>query len=167
MTRREWLTMLAALAYPANPAAAGQAFRVFEPMLADMPDGAFTRASLDAVVLAPRKMAIPSYDEIRNPLAAWWRENRPYPTALPGPRPPERHAPTEAECAHVSRLVRAFTAERAGVSASMHTDDPLRPPARYLRPDELAAAYRQQAASADPVQRGIAEARIKGLGERV
>jgi hypothetical protein len=108
--RDEWLSMLANLTYPANPAHAAQAFRGWKPLLADLPDRAFTRASLEEVVLAPRKMAIPSYDEIRKPLSAWWRDNRPM-RALAAPRMPDPVSKTPADHEAVAAAARAAIAE--------------------------------------------------------
>ena len=104
--RNKWFASLASLTYPQSPEHAAEAFRAYLPMTAYLPDGAFTQRSLEAVVMAPRKMAIPSYDEICKPLGTWWRENRPFVTALPTPSEPRRVPPTAEERAVVSALTR-------------------------------------------------------------
>jgi hypothetical protein len=78
--RLKWIATLAALVYPQEVSKAADALKAFLPLLSDLPDGAFSAASLEAVVMAPRRMAIPSYDELRTPLAQWWSDHRPQST---------------------------------------------------------------------------------------
>ena len=73
--RLKWIATLAALVYPQEVSKAADALKAFLHLLADLPDGAFSAASLEAVVMAPRRMAIPSYDELRGPLAQWWQSH--------------------------------------------------------------------------------------------
>ena len=117
--RGAWLTELAALCYPQAPGQAMRAFRAYMPMLADMPDGAFTDDSLEIAATAPRRMAIPSYDEVRKPLSAWWRENFPRERALPAPREPDRAPPTADEVAAVTARV------QQALSGLRQTDEPV------------------------------------------
>jgi hypothetical protein len=109
--RRKWFASLASLTYPASPGRAAEAFKAYLPMLADMPDAAFTQRSLEAVVDSPRKMAIPAFDEVRKPLRTWWRDNRPFVTALPAPREPDRPPPTEVERGVIAALTRKALGE--------------------------------------------------------
>lgn len=83
--KRKWLAMLAPLVSPSFPDAAAEALMSFAPFLDDIPEGAFTRRSLEAVVASNRRQSVPSLDELRIPLLAWWRENQPEATALEGP----------------------------------------------------------------------------------
>jgi len=83
--RRKWLGMLATLVSPAFPADATAALLAYLPFLDDIPEGAFTRRSLEAVVASNRRQSVPSLDELRIPLLAWWRDNQPEGAVLEGP----------------------------------------------------------------------------------
>lgn len=139
MTRTEWFKILAVLAYPAAPEKAEIAFVAFIPWFKDLPDAAFTSESIDHVITSPRKMAIPSYDEVRKPLAAWWRDNRAaevrlasdYPQ-LPGPTPEEKRAPTDIEKAAVANMVEAFKAYQTRRSSAVNLPEHSRPKPQYL-----------------------------------
>ena len=87
--RIKWLGVLAKLVTPNDPAKAFSAMEAYLPFLADLPDSAFCRASLEAVAMAHRRLHIPDLSEIKGPLSAWWRENRPRPTAIAAPAKPE------------------------------------------------------------------------------
>lgn len=154
--RRKWFAQLASLTYPASPGQAAEAFKVYMPMLAGIPDGAFTTRSLEAVATSPRKMAIPSYDEVAKPLGAWWRENRPFQTALPAPVIPDRVPPTEEEHA----VVAALTREAVGILAQATADRPaarrdIRP---HYTPDEALLTECEKAAEKYP-RRGTRDTR--------
>ena len=84
-TRIKWLGLLAKLCTPGDPSRAFAALEAYVPFLADLPDAAFTRASLEHVALTPRRLHIPDLSEVKTPLNAWWRDNRPTRTALPPP----------------------------------------------------------------------------------
>ena len=116
--RVEWLGMLAKLATPADPAKAFAAMRAYLPFLADMPDAAFTSASLEHVAMTPKRLHIPDLSEVKGPLSAWWRDNRPARTALPAPAAkPEtpRAEPTAAERDAVARTMRTYLGQVAPV----------------------------------------------------
>jgi len=80
--RRRWAGAVAKLVYPLDPPRCAKALVDYLPLLADLPTEAFTPASAEAVALAERRMAFPSYDEIAKPLRAWWKENRPVPAMI-------------------------------------------------------------------------------------
>lgn len=86
--RVQWLGLLAKLVTPGDPTKSFAAMDAFFPFLADLPDDAFTRASLEHVAMAPRRLHIPDLREVKEPLAAWWRDNKPARRPLPAP-PPE------------------------------------------------------------------------------
>lgn len=129
--REGWCAQLAKLTYPINPEVAARAFASYLKLLEDMPDAAFTVRSLEAVATAPRRMTIPSYDEVRGPLAKWWRENRPHALGLPPPPIATRDLATEAERLVVADKVAAFKAELAARAVDRAEG---RPPGRALRP---------------------------------
>jgi hypothetical protein len=99
--RRKWLAMLAKLTAPMHPVEATKALCDMLPFLADMPDAAFTLASLEHVAASCRH-GCPNFGDLRAPLAEWWHDNRPAPTnLLAGPTPQqdrERTAATQAQC---------------------------------------------------------------------
>jgi hypothetical protein len=94
--RIKWLGLLAKLATPGDPVKAFAAFEAYLPFLDALPDEAFTRASLEAVAMAPKRLHIPDLSEVKGPLQAWWRENGPRRVALPAP-PPEPAPQISAE----------------------------------------------------------------------
>jgi hypothetical protein len=116
--QKKWTAFAAKLVYPTDPPRAAAALLVFLPLF-KLPDDSFTVASAEAVAMGPRRLAIPSFDEVAVPLFAWWRDHRPdrhaiqaasspYP-ALPGPVLPDR--PTDEAKAAVAAVVAAFVAE--------------------------------------------------------
>ena len=151
--RKRWFTQLASLTYPASPGQAAEAFKPYLAMFSDMTDEAFTRASLEFVVCSPRKMAIPSYDEIRKPLSSWWREHRPLLQALPAPVEPTRAPPTPEEIAAVSALTRQakqyLTDSMASRNDGATKDKP--PRAQYLSDGHLLTLYDEQAKLGGPL----------------
>ena len=108
--RAQWLSMLAKLTSPMESSAAAQAFAAYVPMLQQFPPEAFTIASLEHVA-ANCRHGVPTYADLREHLSAWWRDNRPRPTALAAPLPEPRGAPTDEERAYVRNLVTNLTAE--------------------------------------------------------
>jgi hypothetical protein len=176
VTRTEWFKVLATLAYPAAPEKAEIAFVAFIPWFKDLPDAAFTKDSIDHVITSPRKMAIPSYDEIRKPLAAWWRDNRPaavrlaseYPL-LPGPAPHEKREPTEVEKAAVADVVAAFKATGVKRSSTFAVPEENRPKAIHLNDEALLANYEHQANDENnlPHIRRLAEFRARALRQKL
>ena len=166
--RSKWFAQLASLTYPQSPGQAAEAFKPYLPMFSDMTDEAFTRASLEAVATSPRKMAIPSYDEIRKPLASWWRDNRPFQPTLPAPIIPDRVPPTEAEKAIVSALTReakAILAEAIAVKAA-GGKPPSPPRTHYLGEAHLLAEYESKAKLGGPLA-GAAQMRADGLRRKM
>ena len=104
--RATWIAALAKLTTPHDAERAAQAMSAYMPFLVELPEAAFTLASMRHVAMAPRRMMIPDLREVLDPLNAWWRENRPARPALPAPRakPEEAHEPvSEAERQAVRR----------------------------------------------------------------
>lgn len=156
--RTKWLAMLASLTYPASPGQAAEAFQPYLPLLRDLPAAAFTQRSLEAVASAPRKMAIPSFDEVRKPLAAWWKDHRPSPRALPEPLPTKRDPPTDEEIAAVREAV-------AGLVAELQVPDPKSTPklrSLVLSDEALLVAYEQLAKQDTPAS-AAAQVRVDML----
>ena len=137
-----WVAALAKLTTPHDAERAASAMLAYMPFLAELPDQAFTLASLRYVAMQERRMMIPDLREVLTPLEAWWRENRPSRTALPSPRrtPEEeqRRPPTDAERAAVRQALVKFRSERSAAEAVVV---PIR--ARHLSDDELAKARTQ------------------------
>ena len=112
--RTSWCAIVAALVYPIDPPRAGKAMTAYLPLLARLPDEAFCARSAEIVALAPRRMAIPSYDEVANPLFGYWRDHRPdrHQIAQAGvkmlPAPVRAAGPTDAEIAAVEATVNSF-----------------------------------------------------------
>lgn len=107
--RKEWIGMLARMASPVDPVKATAAMLHYVPLLSDMPDEAFNAASLEAVAMAPRRLHIPDLREVKEPLAAWWRENKPRPRAIAAPaEDEERHEVSAEERAAVAQQLREF-----------------------------------------------------------
>lgn len=75
--RKEWIAMLARVSSPVDPVKATQALLHYLPLLTDLPNEAFTRASLEAVAMSPQALHIRNLREVKEPLAAWWKDNRP------------------------------------------------------------------------------------------
>lgn len=83
--RREWLAMLARVSTPHDPVKAMEAMLHYLPFMSDLPDQAFTPASLEAVAMSGQSLHMRTLKEVKEPLQAWWRDNRPPRTALPPP----------------------------------------------------------------------------------
>jgi len=111
--RREWLAMLARMSTPHDPVKAMEAMLHYLPLLSDLPEAAFTPASLEAVAMAPQNLHIRTLREVKEPLATWWRDNGPRRVALPAPPPePESQiSPEEREA--VRRQIAALADELA------------------------------------------------------
>jgi hypothetical protein len=175
MTRAEWFTALAALAFPSDAKRAEKALMPFMPWLDDMPAGAFTRESLHHVITSPRKMAIPSYDEIRKPLAWWWWDQKRTPEQRLGldeyPRleTTPRRAPTDLERHIAAETVRTLKIEIAEKSHAAPIDETLRPLPRTLSDQHLLIEYQRVASDVrlSAIQRRAAEARVAGLRARL
>jgi hypothetical protein len=120
---RDWLKALGTLTVGnANAAEADARLNAYAPLLMSRFDAAaFTAESLEHV--AGNCKFFPAYGELVEHLAAWWKENRPRETrlAIAGPRVPmqtesgrlEGEGPSEEEREAVSRIVKAFVAERS------------------------------------------------------
>jgi len=118
MDRVKWLGMLAKLGTPADPVKAFQALEAYLPFLAELPNEAFTLASLEHVAMTPKRLHIPDLSEVKAPLLAWWRDNRPARTALSAPvakHEQPRAEPTAAEREAVARTMRTYLGQVAPV----------------------------------------------------
>jgi hypothetical protein len=114
--RATWIAALAKLTTPHDAERAAQAMSAYMPFLCELPEAAFTLASMRHVAMAQRRMMIPDLREVLDPLEAWWRENRPARAALPAPRvkPEEPDVPVSAEeRAAVARQFREYLANVA------------------------------------------------------
>lgn len=168
MSRREWFSCLAKLVYPHHPASAVDAFRAYLPLLADIPDAAFTAQSLEAVARSPRRLALPDFDEVSTALRRWWRDNGPSSNRFPqiAYQPPEKPAPpTPDELDAVSVKLTAWRQEAAAQRSDRIPErETVRP--CYLPPDHLIAAYKRQwhEARSDSMARSIAAAALARWG---
>jgi hypothetical protein len=108
--RATWLAALAKLTTPHDAERAAGAMSAYMPFLAEIPEAAFTLASMRHVAMQERRMMIPDLREVIEPLQAWWRENGPRRTAIAAPvKPPEpeQHVSAE-ERASVARQLAAL-----------------------------------------------------------
>lgn len=112
--RMLWVAALAKLTTPHDAERAASAMSAYEPFLAELPEAAFTLASMRHVAMSPRRMMIPDLREVVEPLQAWWKENGPRRTALPAPAKPkaeaEEYSATPEERAAVAAQFRAYLA---------------------------------------------------------
>jgi hypothetical protein len=83
--RASWLAALAKLTTPHDAERAAAAMSAYMPFLAELPEAAFTLASMRHVAMQERRMMIPDLREVLDPLQAWWRENGPRRTAIAAP----------------------------------------------------------------------------------
>ena len=116
--RITWLGMLAKLGTPADPVKALQAMEAYLPFLAELPDAAFTLASLEHVAMTAKRLHIPDLSEVKGPMSAWWRDTRPARTALPAltaKHEQPRAEPTQAEREAVARTMRTYLGQVAPV----------------------------------------------------
>jgi hypothetical protein len=140
---RKWLVALGILtAGNMSRAEAEMKLRAYVPLLQDrFPPEAFTQASLEAV--ASRCRFFPSYADVGDYLADWWKAHRPAPPALPPPPVVERPPPTPEELAHVRECVATIVANMRSTAILADTvgrsfDVPLpRPGPRHLTPEQL------------------------------
>ena len=148
--RRQWCAMVAKLVYPVDPARCGAALVGYLPLLRDLPDEAFNAHSVEAVALADRRMAFPSYDEVAKPLRAWWRDNRPAEQRFPAltrAREEPRRPPTPEEVAYVEARVK----EALAICAANRRPETQRPvKAAHLTPDQLRENVRRTGAVMPP-----------------
>lgn len=79
--RQKWCAMLAKLCAPMDAVKAVEGLIAMLPMLADLPDEAFTDRSLTHV--ASKAKRCPTYSELRAWMDEWWEANKPAPPALP------------------------------------------------------------------------------------
>ena len=132
-----WVAALAKLTTPHDAERAAAAMMAYMPFLAELPDQAFTLASMRHVAMQERRMMIPDLREVLDPLQSHWRDNRPARAALPSPRqrPEERQRqpPTDAERLAVRLALDPFRSKRETATVV-----PIR--ATPLAPDVLAAA---------------------------
>jgi hypothetical protein len=121
--RREWLAMLARMTTPHDPVKAMEAMLHYLPLMTDLPEAAFTPASLEAVAMAPQNLHIRTMREVKEPLAAWWRDNGPRRVALPAPPPEPVSQVSAEERASVARQI-------AALADSLAPREPQRPKVR-------------------------------------
>lgn len=135
--RLSWVAALAKLTTPHDAERAAAAMSAYMAFLVDLPEQAFTLASMRHVAMQERRMMIPDLREVLDPLTAWWRDNRPSRTALPSPSAaePERAPPTDAERAAVRQALATWRSNRPSETAKVV---PIR--ANHLAPDALALA---------------------------
>ena len=127
--QRKWCFLLAKLIYPFDSERAGKSLAIYVP-ITKLPPEAFTPESAEAVVMAPRRLAIPSYDEVAKPLFAWWRDNRPARVAItygaqsrPAiPAPSRRGGPTDDERDAVTETVQSIVADLSAKSGRARPD---------------------------------------------
>lgn len=111
--RASWIAALAKLTTPHDAERAAAAMSAYMPFLLEVPEAAFTLASMRHVATSPRRMMIPDLSEVLNPLEAWWRENGPRRTAIAAPAKPAEpeQCATPEERAAVAAQLRALVAE--------------------------------------------------------
>lgn len=107
----------------------------YVPMLLErFPPEAFTVQSLEHVAARAVK-GFPTYGELAQWLASWWRDHRPTPLALPPPEPiRQRGEPTAEEKAHASRVVAETV---AFLRSHAQPAEDRRPGPRHLTPEQL------------------------------
>lgn len=136
--RASWLAALAKLTTPHDAERAAAAMSAYMPFLVDLPEAAFTLASMRHVAMAPRRMMIPDLREVLDPLEAWWREHGPRRVALPPPAKPaaEEYRVSPEERAAVAAQMRALV-------ESLKPAEPERPKVRsHVIPAEVLAEAR-------------------------
>jgi len=137
--RREWFAMLARMSTPHDPVKAMEAMLHYLPMLADMPDAAFTPQSLEAVAMAPQSLHIRTLREVKEPLQVWWKANKPMATAIAAPIKPVNDEPTipPEERANVARCFADL------IAALDQKQEPERPKVRaHIVPESVLAEAR-------------------------
>lgn len=147
--RRLWCASVAKLVYPVDPARCGKALVDYLPLLRDLPDEAFNPVSAEAVAMADRRMAFPSYDEVAKPLRAWWRDHKPAAERFPALAHTweERRPPTPEEIAYAE----ARTAEALAICAANRRPETQRPiKAAYLTPAQLRAVHQAHGTTPPP-----------------
>ena len=142
----------------------------YVPLLADaLPNGAFTEASFGHV--AERCTFFPAYAELFGHLRAWWRDNRPYPLALPAPREPDRPQPTEQDLAAVSAAVAECVAALSEAverkSASARPGATAAPRRVLCHSDELLLVNYRKLAAEDGPSAGAAAVRVAMLERKL
>lgn len=104
--RREWLAMLARMSTPHDPVKAMEAMLHYLPLMSDLPDAAFTPASLEAVAMSAQNLHIRTLREVKEPLQDWWRTHGPRRVALPAPPPEPEPEISPEERAAVAKQIR-------------------------------------------------------------
>jgi hypothetical protein len=139
---REWCQSLGVLtAVSISRQEADIKLAAYVPMLMErFPSAAFTPWSLEFVAAKAVK-GFPTYGEIAEWLATWWRENRPITNALPAPTQryaePERQPPTDDERAYVRQRVAEITAILQANDANRTLSPSRDPGPRHLSPAQL------------------------------
>lgn len=120
-----WVAALAKLTTPHDAERAAAAMSAYMPFLVELPDQAFTLASMRHVAMQDRRMMIPDLREVLDPLQVWWRENGPRRTAIAAPArtAPQREEVSADERANVARQI-------AALADSLAPAEPQRPKPR-------------------------------------
>ena len=116
--RASWIAALAKLTTPHDAERAAAAMLAYVTFMADLPDQAFTLASMRHVAMQERRLMIPDLREVLAPLEAHWRDTRPARTALPAltaKHEQPRAEPTQAEREAVARTMRTYLGQVAPV----------------------------------------------------
>lgn len=135
--RALWLAALAKLTTPHDAERAAAAMSAYMPFLAEIPEAAFTLASMRHVAMRERRMMIPDLREVVEPLSAWWKDNRPTPTAIAAPAKPE---PEHVEISAEERA--AVARQLSGLIASLKPPEPQKRPRSHVLPPEVLAEAR-------------------------
>lgn len=134
---RQWCQSLGVLsAVSISRQEAEMKLAAYVPMLMErFPDAAFTTKSLEHVARHAMK-GFPTYAELALWLHEWWRDNGPVRLALAPPEPiRQRDEPTEAEKAHVTRIVAELVRDLRSDTQPDADRRPLR--AVHLTPEQL------------------------------
>lgn len=117
-----WVAALAKLTTPHDAERAAAAMSAYMPFLIDLPDQAYTLASMRHVAMQDRRMMIPDLREVLDPLQAWWRDNGPRRTAIAAPA---RTAPAREQISAAER--EAVRKQLAALADSLTPAEPQKP----------------------------------------
>jgi hypothetical protein len=125
LDRRGWCAKVGTLCAPGLADKASASIALYLPDLEHFPDACFTAESARAVSRHPRKMAVPSFDEVEAALRQFrstyvWEPPRP---ALAAPQA-GREPPTESEKAAVAGIMAGWRQERAANPRSAEDERP-------------------------------------------
>jgi hypothetical protein len=124
--RASWIAALAKLTTPHDAERAAASMSAYMPFLAELPEAAFTLASMRHVAMQDRRMMIPDLREVLGPLEAWWRDNAPRRTAIAAPVKPDEPEREELTAFQRSEMARQI----AELADSLAPKDAQRPKIR-------------------------------------